>query len=209
MKNEEQQLEALNDIRQMMKDSSKFLSLSGLSGVLAGVYALAGAYFGHSLINRKHSDQNAYETASVTGQLVNQILLICAIVLVLSILTALLFSYRKTKKLNQKLFDHTSKKVFWSMAVPLLCGGLFCLALLFNHTVGMVSPAMLLFYGMALLNTSKYTIAEIRYLAYLELALGVVAAFFPGHGLLFWSLGFGVLHIIYGTIMWNKYDRKL
>ena len=212
MKNQKEQLEALQDIRKMMKDSSKFLSLSGLSGVFAGVYALIGAYAGHLAITAFNTGYPGGSEKSdyAYTELVIQIIVICSIVLFLCVITALYFSNRKAKKNNQKLFDHMSRKLLWNMAVPLFSGGLFCLALIShgNGFVLMVSPAMLLFYGLALVNCSKFTLHDIRYLGYLEVFLGIVASFLPGHGLLFWALGFGVLHIIYGSVMWFKYDRS-
>ncbi len=210
MKNTDQQLEALHDIRKMMQDSSKFLSLSGLSGVFAGVYALVGAYFG-TLVMAEYVFGHLMEEESEQAyqNLLLKICLICAGVLVLSIVTALFFSSRKAKRNGQKLFDHTSKKLLVNMLVPLFTGGLFCLALVLhgNGFVLMVSPAMLLFYGLALINSSKFTLHDIRYLGYLEVILGLIAAFLPGYGLLFWAIGFGVLNIVYGGIMWFKYDR--
>lgn len=210
MKNTDQQLEALHDIRKMMQDSSKFLSLSGLSGVFAGVYALVGAYFG-TLVMAEYVFGHLMEEESEQAyqNLLLKICLICAGVLVLSIVTALFFSSRKAKRNGQKLFDHTSKKLLVNMLVPLFTGGLFCLALVLhgNGFVLMVSPSMLLFYGLALINSSKFTLHDIRYLGYLEVILGLIAAFLPGYGLLFWAIGFGVLHIVYGGIMWFKYDR--
>lgn len=212
MKKEDEQLEALHDIRKMMQESSKFLSLSGLSGIIAGCYALIGAYVGQVFIS-------SYGLAKQTGKdyeqsdytlLVVKIALTCILILSASIGTALLLSAKKAKKTNQKLFDHTSKKLFWQMMVPLAAGGLFCLALLYhnNGMVLLVSPVMLIFYGLALIASSKFTVHDIKYLGYLELVLGILATFFLGHGLLFWALGFGVLHIIYGSIMWYKYDRN-
>lgn len=212
MKKEDEQLEALHDIRKMMQESSKFLSLSGFSGIIAGCYALIGAYVGQVFIS-------SYGLAKQTGKdyeqsgytlLVVKIALTCILILSASIGTALLLSAKKAKKTNQKLFDHTSKKLFWQMMVPLAAGGLFCLALLYhnNGMVLLVSPVMLIFYGLALIASSKFTVHDIKYLGYLELVLGILATFFLGHGLLFWALGFGVLHIIYGSIMWYKYDRN-
>lgn len=211
MEKEQQQLEALQDIRKMMKDSSKFLSLSGLSGVFAGVYALIGAWAGHILIKGFIlSPPDAYNDSYLPYyHLLFKLILTCGAVLGLSIVTALLLSGRKAKRNNQKLFDHTSKKVLWNMLVPLTAGGFFCLSLLFHgDMIVLVSPVMLLFYGMALINASKYTMSDIKYLGYLEITLGIAASFFLGYGLLFWALGFGVLHIIYGSIMWFKYDRN-
>jgi hypothetical protein len=209
MEKDQEQLEALRDIRKMMKDSSKFLSLSGLSGIIAGIYALAGAYAGYLLIQNNPGNGSTESNRAVDSSLMLNIIIVCAAVLLLSLLTAYFLSARKAKKLNQSMFDHTSKKVFWNMSIPLAAGGVFCFSLLYNHLSFMVSPVMLLFYGMALLNSSKYTIPEIKYLGILEICMGLMAGFFPGQGLLFWALGFGVLHIIYGSIMWNKYDRHI
>jgi hypothetical protein len=212
MKNEAEQLEALKDIRRMMKESSRFLSLSGLSGILAGLYALAGAYTGSVLIARFNAGyprgtnvyQDAYSVLAV------QLLSVCFGVLALSLLTALILSGRKARKRGHKLFDHSSKNLMWSMAIPLFAGGMFCLALLQERGdyILLICPVMLLFYGLALIGSSRHTLDDIKYLGYLEVALGLVACFYRGHGLFFWSLGFGALHVIYGTIMWFKYDRK-
>lgn len=212
MENTKEQLEALQDIRKMMKDSSKFLSLSGLSGVFAGIYALLGAFLGHRLIKIYVSTAQVtsmydYNHKNYFDLLIN-IGLICCSVLLLSVATALYLSKKKATRAKQNLFDHTSKKLFWCMAIPLFAGGLFCFAMMLNGSAIMVSSVMLLFYGLALLNSSKYTMTDIRYLSYIEIALGLIAAFVPGHGLFFWALGFGVLHIIYGSIMWFKYDRN-
>jgi len=211
MKNENDHLEALQDIRKMMKDSSKFLSLSGLSGVFAGIYALIGAYLGHMVLKQFENDymRESSTYQSTYNVLVSQILLICLAVLFFSIITAFYFTSSKAKKNQQKLFDHTSKKLLWNLLFPLSSGGVFCLALVYHGhgLVMLVSPVMLLFYGLALVSCARFTMHDIAYLGYFQVLLGLIAAFFPGHGLLFWTLGFGVLHIIYGSIMWYKYDR--
>jgi hypothetical protein len=94
-----------------------------------------------------------------------------------------------------------------SVMIPLMAGGLFCLAFLMRGDDFYVGPACLAFYGLALVNGGKYTLGEIRYLGYAELLLGCICLFFPGYGLYFWAAGFGVMHILYGIIMWNKYDK--
>lgn len=210
MKDNQNQLEALQDIRQMMKQSSRFLSLSGLSGVMAGIYALTGAYFGNSIIqeyksNHYYSDGYSDPYADMLFRCV----LICLAILTGSILTALILSKRKASKRGYKLFDHTAVRMMINMAIPLGAGGVFCLALILKGGMALefVAPAMLIFYGLALINGSKYTLNDIRYLGLLEVILGLVSCFYLNHGILFWALGFGVLHIIYGSIMWFKYER--
>ena len=211
MKNENDQLEALQDIRKMMKDSSRFLSLSGFSGILAGVYALAGAVAGRHLMLNFTSQYPRGSSGFKHDylQLEMQILAICALILIMSVSTAFYLSAKKARKNGHRLLDHSSRRLLWSMAIPLLTGGLFCLSLIMHggNDILLVSPAMLIFYGLALISSSRLTLHDVRYLGYMEVALGLLSCFYQGHGIFFWSLGFGVLHIIYGTIMWFKYDR--
>jgi hypothetical protein len=82
------------------------------------------------------------------------------------------------------------------------------LILLKHEHFGLVAPVSLIFYGVALINSSKYTFGTVKYLGIGEVIIGLIAAYFPGNGLLFWALGFGVLHIIYGVFMYLKFDRK-
>ncbi len=208
MENNQQHLEALNDIRQMMRQSNKFLSLSGFSGIFAGIYALIGAFFGKKIIEDYARGGDYSDEAYLRMLLICTI--ICTAILGLSILTALIFSGRKAKKMGQKVFDHTAWRLLLNMLIPLAAGGLFCIAMIYQgrEMILLVCPAMLIFYGLALVNGSKYTLHDIRYLGCLQIALGIFAAFYLGYGLIFWALGFGVLHIVYGAFMWFKYDRK-
>lgn len=203
MKNESEQLEALKDIRRMMKESSRFLSLSGLSGVLAGVYALAGAAWAYSLTEEQHGTLSEDLSARLAGKLAA---IACA-VLGLSLATALYLSGRKARSNHHRLFDHTSRRLMMAMAVPLLCGGIFSLALLMHGGWPLISSTTLIFYGLALVSGSRYTLDDVRLLGYLQLLLGFAAAFWPRYGLLIWACGFGLLHIIYGSIMWYRHDR--
>ena len=40
-----------------------------------------------------------------------------------------------------------------------------------------------------------------------EVVLGMISLSALQYGLLFWALGFGVLHIAYGTYMYLKYEK--
>lgn len=204
-----QHLEAIQDIRNMMKKSTRFLSLSGLSGVFAGIFALAGAYVAHMyLVSIYTSCVRGDMHALDRDEIYLNFILIAAVVLSLSIITAYFFSNRKAKREGHTLFDHTAIRVLINLCIPLVAGGTFCLALLYHGAVIFIAPCMLLFYGMALINASKYTYDDIRYFGICEIVLGLINAFNLGNGLLYWSLGFGVLHIVYGAVMWFKYEKK-
>lgn len=208
MTNQEEQLNALSDIRKMMDRSSRFISLSGLSGVFAGLVGLIGAYLAHQEL----SDYlNGVDGVGVDADLNIEFKLIkiAVSVLLIAIAGGLLFTYRQSRKKNLPIWDKTARTLFINLAIPLLSGGLFIIALLLNHpnSYGLIAPSCLIFYGLALVNASKYTYTDIRFLGICEIVLGIVALFNIGYGLYFWAFGFGVLHIFYGLIMYFKYER--
>ncbi len=201
-------IEDLNEIRSLMERSSRFISLSGLSGVFAGIWALAGAFTAHIVIGKSSYILNE----RMTGRYIqdNTFLYLMGIaisVLILAIATGIFFTQRKAKKNGLRIWDKLGLRLLTNLSIPLVTGGVFCLILLFYGIYGLVAPATLIFYGLALLNASKYTLHEIRFLGITEIALGLISAFFIGYGLYFWAIGFGVLHIIYGLVMYYKYDR--
>lgn len=199
----EKQFEDIKVIREMMEKSSKFLSLSGLSGVMIGITALFGAAFAYFYLLRDPSLTDYNHMQEMIILLVDAIF-----VLVISIGGGIYFSYKKAKKNGQKFFNKMAYRILYSLAVPLVAGGLFCLIYLFRGDLRTVISGTLLFYGLALVNASKYTYGEIHYLGLTEILLGLAAALLGRYGILFWTLGFGVSHIVYGLAMYVKYDRK-
>jgi hypothetical protein len=207
-------LDALKDIRNMMERSSRFVSLNGFAGVFVGVFALCGALAAHLFISAKYDHQEApyyIHSVGADGQLdmsFMQFFFLDAVsVLLLSVLAGTLLSIRKARKERAKIWDKTARRLFINMMIPLVSGGLFCMIMVHHKHVGMIAPAMLIFYGLALINSSKYTFEDIRYLGLIEIGLGLLAAYFIGYGLLFWAIGFGVMHIVYGVVMYFKYER--
>ncbi len=192
-------LETLQDIKRIMERSSRFISLSGLSGVSAGICALAGSWIAYRWINLLRNDP---------GTLLTNLVLLALAVMVCALASAFYFTWRKARKNGLPVWDHTSKKLLTNLAIPLGTGGLFAGGLLYHNEWQFVAPACLVFYGLALVNASKYTLRDIRYLGLLEIALGLINIYYVEYSLYCWALGFGVLHIIYGVIMWSKYDKR-
>jgi hypothetical protein len=202
----------LSQIRSLMERSSRFISLSGLSGIFAGLFALAGAgtvyYQLHNGRFQQYRDFPMRGEAKNDPAFVQFCFLVAALVLVFSFVSSIYFTTRKARQEGQKIFDRAAIRLLINTMIPLLTGGVFCLALLYHGAAGLIAPATLVFYGLALINGSKYTLDDIRYLGFCQLALGLISAFFIGYGLVFWSVGFGALHIVYGLVMYNKYERK-
>ena len=197
----------LASIRSMMERSAKFISLSGLSGVLAGVYALLGAAAAYFLAHYPISAFDYRQYSINERDTFFKLLIIAALVLVASLTTGILLSNRKAKKHGLKFWTPSSQRLFINLAIPLVSGGILILIMLFTGHFGLAAPASLIFYGLALIQASSNTFDEIRYLGFSEIILGLISAAVPGYGLVFWALGFGVLHIVYGGIMYNKYDK--
>ena len=204
-----QHLDALQDIRRMMKRSSRFISLSGLSGIAAGVWALVGAYFAHNWIKDYYREfNNADYTHESFSHLKLNLFLLAAAVVGLALITAVFFTWRRAGQNKLPLWDHSSRQLVINTAIPMITGGLFIIAMLQYNEWRFVAPACLIFYGLGLVNGSRYTLSDIRYLGFMEIVLGLINTQFIGYSLYFWAAGFGILHIIYGFVMWWKYERK-
>ncbi|KAA2244647.1 hypothetical protein F0L74_01340 [Chitinophaga agrisoli] len=207
--NEQQHLETLSDIKRIMERSSRFISLSGLSGVWAGLTGLAGAAVAFTQMSDYYiawDTRGSYSDADYAALRYNLITL-GAIVLAVAVAGGYYFTRRRARRNNVPIWDATSRKVLVNFGIPLVAGGCFILGLMFNNFVTLIAPSCLVFYGLALVNASKYTLSDIRYLGLAEIALGILNIFFLRRGLYFWTLGFGVLHIVYGLVMWWKYER--
>lgn len=197
----------LASIRSMMERSGKFISLSGMSGILSGLYALAGATAAYFLVQYPNSPLTNWQDAVSEEVSLLKLVLIASLVLIVSISTGVWLSHRKAKKSGMKLWNATSRQLLVNLTIPLCTGGLFILIILYTGHFGIGAPASLIFYGLALIQGRANTYDEVGYLGFSEIVLGLVSAMLPGYGLVFWAVGFGVLHIVYGAIMYNKYDR--
>jgi hypothetical protein len=222
MASNKQHLETLGEIRDLMNRSSRFVSLSGLSGVCAGVFALAGAaaaylylggdlFFGLNIFGiGSRADYHTIRIAERMRELDFYlfVLLDAAAVLACALLSGFYFTRRRARRAGAKLWDETSRRLLVQLMVPLAAGGLFCLFLLLHEQAALLAPASLVFYGIALFSAAKYTLKDVQYLGLCQIGLGLAGMLFPVYGLLLWTLGFGVLHIVYGLIMYYRYERK-
>ncbi len=199
----EDYLKDISEIKNLMNKSSRFISLSGLSGILAGIYALIGAALTYYLVTVYSSG-----TLILNGWVFNTVMFILFMTAFLSAATGILLTTRKAKKTGEKIWDNSSRRLLFNFLIPLVVGGLYCIIILSQGKYGQTGGLMLIFYGLALVNASKFSIGDIKYLGFIEILLGLIATLYPGFGFSLWVIGFGIMHIIYGTWMHFKYDTK-
>ena len=202
MNTEPKYIQDLTEIRSMMERSTKCLSLTGWSGIMAGVYALAGAYIAYEVFHFNETRNLNRESAEFLP-----LFLLAMAILALTIGTAAMLSFRKASKTGERLWNAAARRLLINMAIPLVTGGILILIFYSKGFIELLAPVTLIFYGLALINASKFSYEEFKYLGLIEIVLGLTATYFTGHGLLIWALGFGVAHIIYGIYMHLSFEK--
>lgn len=202
-------IEAIQDIRQIMERSSRFLSLSGWNGIAAGFFALIASYFAYDWISefRVGLGNSVFHFHESLDLLLNLSILALA-VLVATLAVAVFFTSRHARKTNHQVWSPASKRMVINLFIPLIAGGIFIFGMLYNGIWEFVAGAFLVFYGLGLVNASKYTVTDVRVVGYIEIITGLASLFFPAQGLYFWAFGFGIIHLVYGILMFFKYDMK-
>jgi hypothetical protein len=217
MPHNNQHLEDIKEIRSIMERSSQFLSLSGLSGIFAGIMALLGAGFVYwykvtnDPVSYRAQGEYFVEMLLVGSEYAafqRVIIFTAAIVLVLALAFVILFSARNARRKGLPMWNSAARRLVINLFIPIVTGGLFCIILVYHNLMILVAPTMLIFYGLGLINASKYTLRDVRYLGISEVVLGLISAIWVGYGLLFWAIGFGLLHIVYGFVMFWKYEAR-
>lgn len=212
MENNNKYLQDITEIRSMMEQSTRFMSLSGLSGVFAGLFALLGAAIAYFLLDyhilfQKGTVCILRQPQYYTLRFIGILMADGIAVLLLALGASIFFTTRKAKKKNLPIWNNSAKRMLINLFLPLIIGGMFCLILLYHRIIFLIAPCTLIFYGLALLNASKYTLSEIKYLGLFEILTGLIASFFIGYSLFFWTFGFGLLHIVYGALMYFRYEK--
>ena len=201
-------LKNLTEIRSLMERSSSFISISGLSGVSAGVMGLIAAYI---LYAKLYKFMDYTLSPRVTAQSRSELIVfgitVSAIVLIITFFLTIFFTARKAKKNGLPVWDGSAKRMVVNLFIPLITGGIFCLILIYQYFDWLVLPSMLVFYGLALLNAGKYTHNEIKWLGLSEIIIGLTAMFFLSEAIFFWGFGFGLMNILYGMVMYFKHER--
>ena len=100
MDSHQQSLSDIQDIKRIMERSSRFISLSGLSGVAAGLLGLAASAIAYSWIYSYYTEYNgrgSWELNSFS-HLEWKLFLLAVITMSLALLSGFYFTWRKAKK---------------------------------------------------------------------------------------------------------------
>lgn len=208
MKEEQDYIRDIADMRSMLERSSKYLSLSGLGALMTGMYALVACFVAYKVfcidpgtLTSSYTSDGAFEPTLL------KVLFLAMAVLIVSLVTVFYLSYKKATKKQEKFWNPTAKRVLLNMALPLVAGGILILILVAKGLPQYMAALSLLFYGLAFFNASKFTLDEVRSMAIIEIALGLLSAWFVEYSLWFWALGFGIVHIVYGIFIYYRYER--
>lgn len=202
-------IETIQEIRDLMARSARVLSLSGWSGIWAGVMGLVGAAIARTWLQDDQLYNLSPDRFGLTNtiELIFKFLILGLSVFILAVVGGFYFTMRKNQKYGVKMWNTAGKKLLISLFTPVIAGGAFIAAFVWHNHFQYIAPACLIFYGLALVSAAKYTLHYVKLLGLLQLLLGFICLFQPNDGLLYWSIGFGLLHVLYGIAMWIKHDH--
>lgn len=208
MEDQQDSFEELKKIRGLMERSSIYHSLSGLSGMVAGVIGIIAYAIVYFLVNPLMEQFPQMLNSDALRIYLLKVFFAASIIsLVLAFSAIFYFNWRNGLKNGISFYDAPMQKMFINLFIPLIAGGIFCLMLVREQLYLMIAPSMLIFYGLAMIQASRHTIIEIRHLGLAELALGLIAIFFQEYGMWFWLAGFGFVNLFYGAFIYLKYER--
>jgi hypothetical protein len=186
-----------------MQQNINPFSLKRYSGILIGLYGLAVVY----LINILTSgEQSGIELVSQLPLLFLQIgvTVIALVFIVISLVTLWIRAKRTVRKNDQKLWSIFTRKIRWQTLISLL---IILIIIIMISNIGyfsLTTPLSLFFYGLFLLNLSRFSSIGLRYLSLAEIILAITSYFIYDKEIIFLALGFGFLPILYGIATFIK-----
>jgi hypothetical protein len=181
-------MDNLRFIRETMERSASFTAVSGRGGVVMGLVALLAAILARN------------DTGSATW------VAIWMVAAAVSLGLASLLIARKARDAGLTLLSGPGRKFAWNVTPPLVVGGLLTVALLGAGATELLPATWLLLYGTGVVTGGAFSVLIVPLMGLTFMALGTMALFAsPALGNAFMAVGFGGLHIVFGTIIWRKY----
>ena len=196
-------LKDISEIKNMMNKSSRFNSLSGISGIATGIYAIIGSLIGYQYVTKNNieiSNLDRFHFSLLFADLV--------LIIFLSLITSLIITRRKVKVDGISSGSILTKKMLSNFLIILIPSTIYVLILILNHDFVGAGSLMLFFYGASLINASHNTLEEIKTLGLIEIVLGILIILIPAFAFWIWLIGAGIIHVIFGLYMYFKHENN-
>lgn len=192
--------EHLRVIRQAMERSTRHSTLSGLSGVVVGLLALAGCFLTQAVT--PHFSWPASRFAFVA---------VWTLVLLLALVTDFVFTKRRAARIGKGAFSPLGRHLLRAAAPGFAIGVVLSLFFLVHpHIIGgYLYGIWMVCYAVSLLGVGQFSVREVSVLGWAFLAAGTATLLLPVGFIIgpraMMAVTFGGLHIAYGIWMGRKY----
>jgi hypothetical protein len=181
-------MDNLRYIRETMERSQSFTAVSGVGGVLMGLIAL-----GATFLAVRSETTEAWVTVWMSAA-------------VLSLGIALVAMTMKARAAGGSLLVGAGRKFAWNLTPPLLVGGLLTVAMTQMGAATLLPGVWLLLYGTGVVTGGAFSVRVVPLMGLAFMLVGAAALFAPAAwGNLFMAGGFGLLHIVFGIVIWRKH----
>jgi len=203
-------LENLSELKSILSKNTRFLSFSGLSGVIAGITALAGEYLFYNLYLATFSSSSNYADVRNLAdmKLFYSALLIALSIIGISVIVGVILARKKIRMQGSTVNRDLLKNTLIHILVPILVGGAICFVASFTDHFIYIPAFLLIFYGLGLFNGSRFSFDDLKIVGLVFMGLGLITYAYPNLSMWTWGLGFGVGHILYGLRVYFVHDRK-
>jgi hypothetical protein len=181
-------IEDLRFIRRTMEGGAAFTAVPGWGGVGMGLTALAAAAL-------------AAAQPSAEGWL-----LVWIVEAVLAVAIGSVAIYRKARRAELPVLSGAGRKFVLSFLPPALAGAVLTVAIWQAGADSLLPGVWLLLYGAAVVTGGAFSVKIVPVTGICFMVLGVLALLAtPAAGDLFMAVGFGGLHIVFGTTVARRH----
>ncbi len=181
-------MDNLRYIRETMERATPFTGISGRGEMAIGVTALLA-----SVLAAKQPAFKLWVAVWLAEALI-------------SLLIAGWSMDRKARSLQMPLFSGSGRKAVFSLAPPVIAGGLLTIVLMQAGMNSAIPGVWLLLYGTGVITGGMFSVRAVPAMGLCFMVLGALALFSPpAYANWFMAAGFGGLHLVFGAIIVRKY----
>jgi hypothetical protein len=195
----EEARENLRVIRQTMERSTKYSTLSGLSGVLIGLAAIAGVLATNWLTGDAPPGASVYRHPSALA-------LVWVSVLVMAVAIDFACNKRRAARVGKHVVSPLGAHIVLAALPAFLAGGVLTLFFYQHALLYYVWGVWMLSYGLAISAVGLFSVKPVLALGAAFVLAGAVTLLLPlPYHLYMMALTFGGFHIGYGVVMARKH----